>query len=680
MKIKLLLILLIVSSFLADAQQKSNSNSIKITNEHKEDASEVTALFNLSIQHEQSDSGLTYAQQGLALAKKINDIKGEADCNLALALNYGNRTNFNASIQYALNASHFYHDLKDFQDEAATGLILQGNYRETLDYTNSLYYAFQGEKLAATYHIYGNQVLFPGHRLAPLYLAEIGGTYTLMNKLDSALFYTRKSIQENELFNGVTWGFPVYLLATIEQMQGNYAGAMENYRLSIHLSIENGEENAHDTLQIFSGMSSLFNKTGKPDSAIHYAGIVVSSWNPEISEVKNLLEAVRNLAQAYKSKGKKDSALKYTELNLKLQDSIFSTEKIRELQNVAFNERIKQQEIASAQAAYKNKIQIYALAAGLLVVLLIAAMFWRNNNHRRKAYGLLQKQKQETDFQKTKAEKAFENLKSTQAQLIQSEKMASLGELTAGIAHEIQNPLNFVNNFSEVNREMVDELQKELKSGNVDEAIAISNDIKENEEKINHHGKRADAIVKGMLQHSRKSSGQKEPTDINTLCDEYLRLSFHGMRAKDKSFNADLETQFDGSIGKINIVPQDIGRVLLNLFNNAFYACSERSRSPVNKQKSTNLSEYKPTVSVSTKKIDKQVEIKVKDNGNGIPENIVDKIFQPFFTTKPTGEGTGLGLSLSYDIIKAHGGEIKVESREGEGSKFIIHLPGIFRE
>jgi signal transduction histidine kinase len=241
-----------------------------------------------------------------------------------------------------------------------------------------------------------------------------------------------------------------------------------------------------------------------------------------------------------------------------------------------------------------------------------------------------------------------------------------IGELTAGIAHEIQNPLNFVNNFSEVNGEMVDELQQELRSGNVDEAIAISNDIKENEEKINHHGKRADAIVKGMLQHSRKSLGVKELTDINALCDEYLRLSFHGMRAKDKSFYADFKTDFDESIGKINVVPQDIGRVLLNLYNNAFYA--------VNEKKKTDDENYQPIVSVQTEKINNRVEIKVTDNGNGIPQNVVDKIFQPFFTTKPTGEGTGLGLSLSYDIMKANGGEIKVETKAGEGSEFIVQL------
>jgi signal transduction histidine kinase len=269
----------------------------------------------------------------------------------------------------------------------------------------------------------------------------------------------------------------------------------------------------------------------------------------------------------------------------------------------------------------------------------------------------------------------LENLRSTQAQLIQSEKMASLGELTAGIAHEIQNPLNFVNNFSEVNKELLVEMNEEIEKGNSGEVKTIAKDVMENEEKISHHGKRADAIVKSMLQHSRTSSGKKEPTDINALTDEYLRLAFHGMRAKDKTFNAKFETDLDKSIGKINVVPQEIGRVILNLINNAFYAATEK------KKKSDGS--FEPTVSVSTRRIssplgdgESVVEIKVKDNGTGVPQRVLDKIFQPFFTTKPTGEGTGLGLSLSYDIVtKGHGGELKVNTVENAGSEFIIRLP-----
>ena len=261
-----------------------------------------------------------------------------------------------------------------------------------------------------------------------------------------------------------------------------------------------------------------------------------------------------------------------------------------------------------------------------------------------------------------------DSLQQTQKQLIQSEKMASLGELTAGIAHEIQNPLNFVNNFSEVNQELLAEMNIEIEKGNYSEVKEIAKDVSENEQKINHHGKRADAIVKGMLQHSRNSSSAaKEPTDINKLADEYLRLAYHGLRAKDKSFNATMKTDFDKTIGNINIIPQDIGRVILNLITNAFYAADEKKKS--------GIEGYEPTVSVSTKKVSDKVLISVKDNGNGIPPKVLDKIFQPFFTTKPTGLGTGLGLSLSYDIVKVHGGELKVETKEGEGAEFIITLP-----
>jgi len=258
-------------------------------------------------------------------------------------------------------------------------------------------------------------------------------------------------------------------------------------------------------------------------------------------------------------------------------------------------------------------------------------------------------------------EKAYTELKATQSQLIQSEKMASLGELTAGIAHEIQNPLNFVNNFSEVNKELIEEMKQEIDKGNLEEAKTLANNIAANEEKIVFHGKRAEGIVKGMLQHSRSSSGKKEPTDINALADEYLRLAYHGLRAKDKTFNASMKTDFDESIGKLNAVPQDIGRVILNLITNAFYAVTER------KSKNANPS-YEPTVTVRTKRNGNKVEISVSDNGNGIPQAIIAKIFQPFFTTKPAGKGTGLGLSMSYEIVtKGHDGELRVETKENEG-------------
>ena len=298
------------------------------------------------------------------------------------------------------------------------------------------------------------------------------------------------------------------------------------------------------------------------------------------------------------------------------------------------------------------------------------------------------KQKEEIELQKKSLEGTLADLRSTQSQLIQSEKMASLGELTAGIAHEIQNPLNFVNNFSEVNSELITELKQEIDHGNFDEVKKIANNINENEQKIIFHGKRADGIVKGMLQHSRSSSGTKEPTDINALTDEYVRLAYHGLRAKDKSFNAMIKTDFDESIGLVDVIPQDIGRAILNLITNAFYAVTEKKKLFESSLSLRNEGKmYEPIVFVTTKKFSHpltgmgesgrgpSVLIHVKDNGIGIPQSALDKIFQPFFTTKPTGQGTGLGLSLSYDIIKAHGGELKVNTKEGDGTEFIIILP-----
>ncbi len=340
-------------------------------------------------------------------------------------------------------------------------------------------------------------------------------------------------------------------------------------------------------------------------------------------------------------------------------------------------------------------------AYGFYILLLVAAVFGVDRIMRDR---LIQKERERSRAfkleQAKKIEKAYDELKSTQSQLIQSEKMASLGELTAGIAHEIQNPLNFVNNFAEVSIELIDEMKQESAVGGQrsavggqQSAIEIMDDIRQNLDKILHHGKRADAIVKGMLQHSRTSSGQKEPTDINELADEYLRLAYHGLRAKDKTFNAAMKTDFDESIGNINVIPQDIGRVILNLIINAFYAVGEKKKQMAldlsGLKTLTGLKEYEPTVTVSTKRSLSsegeslsrsigsrgEVVISVKDNGNGIPEHIKDKIFQPFFTTKPTGQGTGLGLSLSYDIVKAHGGELKVETKEGEGAEFIICIP-----
>jgi len=405
------------------------------------------------------------------------------------------------------------------------------------------------------------------------------------------------------------------------------------------------------------------------DSAIWYAqqGLAAAK---ETETTEFMRDNSAALADAYAFKKDFANAYTYHVLFVNYRDSILNAEITNKSTLLQYNYDLAKKQTQITALDQQRKVQQNFLISALIVLVLIiitAFLLLRNNRQKQKANGLLQKQKEEIEAQRDQTNKVLEELQQTQKQLVQSEKMASLGELTAGIAHEIQNPLNFVNNFSEVNTELIDELEVEADKGNMYEVKAIANDIKENGKKINHHGKRADAIVKGMLQHSRTSGGQKEPTDINKLADEYLRLSYHGLRAKDKTFNADFKTDFDETIGKIDIVPQDIGRVLLNLYNNAFYAVHEHLKKLGG--------DYKPRVTVSTKKLSDKIEIIVKDNGMGISKSLVDKIFQPFFTTKPTGEGSGLGLSLSYDIIKAHGGEIKVETTEGQGSIFIIHLP-----
>jgi signal transduction histidine kinase len=413
----------------------------------------------------------------------------------------------------------------------------------------------------------------------------------------------------------------------------------------------------------------------KMDSVFFFA----SEMNNYIGKVSmtRQLEALALMGEYYRALPDTDSTLVYLERYYTLKDSLYGNKVVAEAQSMAYNDMQRQKELIAEKTAFQNRMILYFVSAVAIFLMGLAFIFWRSKKKEQQAKKLVQQQKDQL-------EQTLDKLKSTQSQLIQSEKMASLGQLTAGIAHEIQNPLNFVNNFSEVNSELIDEMNEEIENGNLEEIKAIAKDIKENEQKIIHHGKRAETIVKGMLLHSRGSSGHKEPVDINALCDEYLRLSYHGFRAKDKSFNAEYKTDFDPNLSKINVVPQDIGRVLLNLINNAFYAVDNKAKNltpPTPKGGIKNdQNEYRPTVTISTTSSksplgDLGVKISVKDNGEGIPAHIVDKIFQPFFTTKPTGQGTGLGLSLAYDIVKAHGGELRVETKEGEGSTFIIKLP-----
>jgi signal transduction histidine kinase len=346
----------------------------------------------------------------------------------------------------------------------------------------------------------------------------------------------------------------------------------------------------------------------------------------------------------------------------KMRQSLLTTMQFEQEKTAALA-KAEQEKREAEQLRIQNRQYFFMTLLGLALLagLLIAYLQWRYKRQKQNANTLLQEQKQ-------RVEKAYTELKATQQQLIQKEKMASLGELTAGIAHEIQNPLNFVNNFSAVNKELLEEMEEEIDKGNYGEVKVIVNDIKTNEEKIAYHGRRADGIVKSMMEHSQGSHTEKQSTDLNALTEEYLKLAYHGYRAKDKAFSAGLKTQYDPSMGTVSVVPQEIGRVLLNLFNNAFYAVQEK--------KAKLNGTFEPTIIISTRKEGNNILITVKDNGIGMSQQVATKVFQPFFTTKPTGESTGLGLSLSYDIVtKGHGGNLFVQSKEGEGSEFVVELP-----
>jgi two-component system NtrC family sensor kinase len=485
----------------------------------------------------------------------------------------------------------------------------------------------------------------------------LGRCYLNINDLDSALIFEKEAEELAFTINFKKYLGQVYtVMAGIYQKKGN--DSLERYYNHKGLEAASDQNNQNSLSANYFQLTKYHLARQEKDSALYYAMKnleVIQHLGPVVGLAINLGTVYENIYLGYKLGNDRDSLFKYQGLTLSVKDSLnrIRIRNLTEFQNATLNEQLRLQKAEEERIKYQNRIKTLFLLSGIAGLLLLAIIFYRN---------IRQKQKS-----KIKIELAYENLKATQQQLIQSEKMASLGELTAGIAHEIQNPLNFVNNFSEVSNELINEMNQELAKGNLQQASEIAADVTKNLEKIHHHGKRADAIVKGMLQHSRASTAQKEMTDINALADEYLRLAYHGLRAKDKSFNAKFDSHLDPAIPRINTIPQDIGRVILNLINNAFYSVSEKRKQ---------LGDgYEPTVVVSTKKRDGQVEITVDDNGKGIPPGVLDKIFQPFFTTKPAGQGTGLGLSLSYDIIKNHGGSLKVSTKEGEYTKFTITLP-----
>ena len=613
----------------------------------------------------QRDSAFYYAQQSLRIAQQNDQHTATAIALNRKAYQLMNAGKYAASYQCILES---YALLDSYPDEKNIWMLAPMASSEQ-DHAISrsfahhmmgiLMYRTNNRPEAINFYRLGKQFAQAAGSPFRIIIADmnIGLMHYLDGQLDSALVYEQRA-EDLASTSGIKRyvAFVKSAIGDIYLQQGDTARALQYYYDGVDKALE--ANNSSSLIRNYFRLNKYYLDVGQADSALRYAILemdVFRTLNPVVGIEFNLGIAYEQLYKSYLLKDNIDSILHYAGLALITKDSIAQDRiaNLAEFQNLSFGEQNRLRDEAKEKERHQNKIQTYALLSGLMLFSVIALLLYRNNRQKHKA--------------KTEIEKAFHDLKATQQQLIHTEKMASLGELTAGIAHEIQNPLNFVNNFSEVNTELIEELNAELATGNLQLAKEIGNNIKENEEKIIFHGKRADAIVKGMLQHSRASSGQKEPTDINALTDEYLRLAYHGLRAKDKSFNASINTNFDTGIGLINIVPQEIGRVILNLITNAFYVVSEKRKASQNG--------YDPSVTVSTKKIADKIQLSVRDNGNGIPPDVLDKIFQPFFTTKPTGQGTGLGLSLSYDIIKAHGGELKVETKEGKGSEFIIQLP-----
>lgn len=518
---------------------------------------------------------------------------------------------------------------------------------------------------------------------------NLGEAHLNLNQLDSADYYSKLALRlARQPAGSLNLAIILNQLGSTEARRGNAPAALSYYQQALQADGQNGP--TVQKADAYLGIAQLYRKTGPADSARANARRSLTN-SQQANHPLIVLKASQLLTQLYE--GRDDAqALRYYKVAVAAKDSLFGQRKVREMLTLNFEEQQRAQELAAAEEAakadYQNRLRIYGLSALVGVAALIALLMWRANRRQRRTNALLSRQKEEIDQQRTTAQQALTDLQAAQTRLIHQEKLASLGELTAGIAHEIQNPLNFVNNFAEVSNELIDELEEERRRPQRDTELEdeLLTDLRQNLSKIHHHGRRADLIVKGMLAHSRQSTGSKQPTNLNTLADEYLKLAYQGFRAKDKDSNAHLVVDLDPSVGKVDVVPQDVGRVLLNLFNNALYAVRQKqqlSQVPAGAGPDEPGAEsYHPTVWVATRRVDGQpdrraVEITVRDNGVGIPESVQQKMFQPFFTTKPTGEGTGLGLSLSYDIItKGHGGTITVDSQPSDYTLITLHLPG----
>lgn len=656
----LFITLMLFSGQVINAQNIEADSLRKLLPTLKETPQMVLVLEGLSYAYVSTspDTALKFALEGLRLAQKINDPKGKAYCTNALGNVYFSVGDYPQSLEMYLQALKLKEQLpKSEQAFGVTYFNIANVYTEQEDYPHALTYLYktiQEDKKSKD----SSGILFDLYSLSSIYLR--------MKKADSALHYGQQAFEmarrqkDENLVAAIVNNF-----GEIYFFLNNFSNAAVYYRQSITYAeaIKDNEVLASD----YFGLAKVSRQNKLYDSSIYFASKALNIAQ-EAPFQKQVLDATSFLADVFKNTNHFDSAFYYLKLSIAAKDSLFNVEKIKKVQNLKLLVQQREQSMEASRLAYRNKVRLYIVLAATIVFLILAFILWRNNLQKQQALKLLQEQRDETDRQKAKVELAYQELRETQAQLIQKEKMASLGELTAGIAHEIQNPLNFIQNFSEVSIELAQELKTEASVFNNKSITELANDIYNNLKKVVNHGKRADAIVKSMLQHSSSYTGEKELTDINSLVEEYLNLAYYGIRTKYHHFKTNIEKHLDPLAGTANIITQGIGRVLLNVLNNAFYAVMQKS-GQIN-------GNYIPNVQVSTKRIDDMIEIRIKDNGNGIPQKHIDKIFQPFFTTKPTGEGTGLGLSLSYDIITlGHGGSLVVDSKEGEFTEFTIQLP-----